>query len=261
MIVVNNITYRIRNTALVSEVSLNIPAGELFALIGANGAGKTTLLRLIAGDMMPESGEIRLNGKAVHHYKPRELARKRAFMPQQPAVAFDFTAFDVVMMGRHPHIRRGETREDHKIVQESLIQTAAWHLKDQLFVTLSAGEQARVTLARVLAQQTPVLLLDEPTSALDLRHQQLALSIARQLADNGATVIAVLHDLNLAAMYADRIGMMEKGRLVFVGTPLDVLTPENIEKVFHLPVKVMPHPAHPSPLIVSLPPVNGKSAS
>jgi iron complex transport system ATP-binding protein len=252
MLTAINVSYSIGRAALVRDVTLSVQAGEMLAVIGPNGAGKTTLLRLLSGDLRPKTGEVRINGRPLRQYKARELALQRAMMPQKTSISLDFTAYEVALMGRHPHIHSGETLEDHRVVREVLERTDSIQLRDQMYSTLSGGEQLRVTLARVLAQQTPILLLDEPTSALDLRHQQMTMRIARELADSGSTVVAVLHDLNLAAMYADRVAMMCKGCMVVIGSPKEALTAEHIEAVFEMPVEVMPHPSHDCPLVVPL---------
>lgn len=254
MLTARNVSYSIGKNPLVDNVSLEIPAGELIAIVGANGAGKTTLLRLLAGEIKPSSGTILLDSKPLPQFKTRDLALRRAVMRQHIYMNFDFTSYEVVMMGRHPHIRTGETYEDRQIVSNMLLRTETSHLSEQLYATLSGGEKARVTLARVFAQQTPVLLLDEPTSAMDLRHQQMTMQLARDLANDGGAVLAVLHDLNLAAMYADRVGMMQNGKLVAIDHPRDVLTPPNIKKVFNLPVQIIEHPYQDCPLIVPLMP-------
>lgn len=247
-----HVHYQVGKAMLVGDISLQVNEREILTIIGPNGAGKTTLLKLLAGDLHPQTGQVLLNGRPLPHHKPLELARQRAMMPQQASVSLDFTAYEVALMGRHPHIRGSETREDHRIVEEALHRTEVLHLREQLYATLSGGEKARVTLARVLAQQTPILLLDEPTSTLDLRHQHMTMQIMRERAKTGVAVVAVLHDLNLAAMYADRIGMIHKGQLRFIGTPEEVLTAANIQTVFGLAVEVLSHPTHHCPLIVPL---------
>ncbi|NDJ85614.1 MAG: heme ABC transporter ATP-binding protein [Chloroflexi bacterium] len=254
MLAAIQVTYTIGKHTLVDDVSLEINAGEVVAIIGANGAGKTTLLRLLSGELNPTQGSIQLDGQPLESYRARDLARQRAMMRQHVYMNFDFTAYEVVMMGRHPHIRGGETPKDHQIVCEMLRQTESSHLSDQLYATLSGGEKSRVTLSRVLAQQTPILMLDEPTSAMDLRHQQLTMRLVRRLADDGGAVVAVLHDLNLAAMYADRVAMMVGGRLFLIDEPTIALTADNIEKVFSMQVEVISHPSQPCPLIVPMMP-------
>ncbi|MCB9435587.1 MAG: heme ABC transporter ATP-binding protein [Anaerolineales bacterium] len=252
MLSAQNLSYRIGKSILVDSVNLELNKGEVVALVGANGAGKTTLLRLLSGELEPTQGVIYLDGQPLYQLSPRQLARKRAVMRQHIFLNFDFTAYDVVMMGRHPHIRTVATHKDHQIADAMLQRTETDPLRDQLYATLSGGEKSRVTLARVLAQETPILLLDEPTSTMDLRHQQMTMRLARNLADQGGTVLAVLHDLNLAAMYADRIGMMIKGQLVAIDTPQQVLTTQHIEAVFNLTVRILEHPDHHCPLVVPI---------
>ncbi len=254
MLNIRNMSYYIGKIPLVRDVSLDVHEGELVVLVGANGAGKTTMLRLIAGELRPSAGQISIRGRQLDRYRMRDLALERAVMRQHIYMSFDFTTYEVVMMGRHPHIRSGETQTDRQVVSDVLDKTETTHLSDQFYATLSGGEKARVTLARVLAQQTPILLLDEPTGAMDLRHQQLTMQLARAVADEGGAVLAVLHDLNLAAMYADRMGLMQHGELVALGEPRAVLNAENIQSVFNLPVHIMEHPNQKCPLIVPLMP-------
>jgi iron complex transport system ATP-binding protein len=254
MLEIKNTGYEISGSTILRGINLRVERGEVLAIVGPNGAGKTTLLRLLSSDLRPTSGDILLDGIGVQHYPARKLALKRAVMAQNAQITFEFTVYEVAMMGRFPH---GGSHEDEQIVLDALQRTESDHLRERLYPTLSGGEQARVTLARVLAQRTPLLLLDEPTSALDLRHQQIVMRIARDLAANGAAVILILHDLNLAATHADRVGMLHQGALYAEGKPHDVLTAENIEAVFNLPVHVMPHPNAPNgdcPLIVPLEP-------
>lgn len=256
MLSAQQVTYRINGKKLVHNVSLDIQAGEVLALVGPNGAGKSTLLHLLSGDFSPTSGAVLLDDKPLTHYAARDLALRRAVMMQGAGISFDFTVQEVAMMGRYPHQGFGAAAsdEDQQVVEAALQRTETDHLRDRFFATLSGGEAARVTLARVLAQETPILLLDEPTAALDLRHQQLIMKITRELAAAGAAILVVLHDLNLAALYADRVGMMLEGDLVALGTPNEVLTAAQIESVFDLPVMVLPHPKADCPLIVPLEP-------
>jgi iron complex transport system ATP-binding protein len=229
------------------------------AIVGPNGAGKSTLLRLLSSDLHPTGGDILLYGKPMSRYPTRELALKRAVMSQSALVTFEFTAFEVAMMGRYPHQRFGSSarQDDRQIVSQAMQRTETSHLSEQLYPTLSGGESARVTLARVLAQETPLILLDEPTAALDLRHQQVVMKVARQLASDGAGIIAIVHDLNLAA-YADQVVMLHHGQVYAEGTPREVLTESIIEDVFNVPVVVMEHPRPNGrgsmPLIVPLEP-------
>lgn len=244
--------YRVGQHWLVKDVSLSLQSGEFVVIVGANGAGKTSLLRLLSGELQPDTGRVQLQDKPISTYSLRELALLRSVMRQHVELNFDFTVEEVVMMGRYPHIRAAATRADKAVVNQMLQLTESTALRRRLYATLSAGEKARVTLARILSQQTPIVLMDEPTSTMDLRHQQLTMQIARQLVNNGGTVLAILHDLNLAALYADRIGMMVAGELVALGTPGDVFTSENIATVFNISVHIVPHPDTSVPLIVPL---------
>ncbi len=253
MIKAHHLGYKIgADQWLVRDVSLSLEAGEFVVLIGPNGAGKTTLLRLLTGELAPHTGNIMLHNKPLNHYSIRALALQRSVMRQQIEMNFDFTVQDVVMMGRHPHIRITETEADRQIVAEMLDLAEVYTLRDRQYATLSGGEKARVTLARVLAQQTPIVVLDEPTSAMDLRHQQLTMKIVRQLTLAGKIVVAVLHDLNLAAMYADRIGIMHQSHLTIIDSPQMVLTAAHIQAAFGIAVHIMQHPEKDCPVIIPL---------
>jgi iron complex transport system ATP-binding protein len=236
---------------IVDDVALDVVAGEIVALAGPNGAGKTTLLRLLAGELAPSAGSVELLGRPVGACAALERARLCALMPQSTSVAFPFTVRQVVEMGRHPWRRvPGPAGEDVHAVAGALADTGVEHLAERTFPSLSGGEQALVTLARVLAQRTQVLLLDEPTAALDIRHQQRVLGIARRAAGRGVAVVVVLHDLNHAAAYADRILLMDRGRVVADGTPRDVLSGARLSSVYCHPIVVTDHPAHRCPLVV-----------
>lgn len=254
MLTAHHLCYAVNGSPLVCDIDLEVQEGEFLALVGPNGAGKSTLLKLLSHDLHPTTGTITLNGKNLKHYRTHELALYRAVMAQTVQVSFQFTVEEVVMMGRHPHIRfgTGESKKDAEMVTWALAATETTHLKHRLYPTLSGGEQARVTLARVLAQDTPLMLLDEPTAALDLRHQQLIMGLLKQAAAQGKTVLAIVHDLNLAAAYADKIGMVHHGKLTHLGRPADVLREEILEQVFSLPVKVVNHPVSDGKLILPM---------
>lgn len=235
---------------LVQDVTLAVHAGEVVALVGPNGAGKSTLLRLLAGDLPPTRGQILLDGRPISAYRPHDLALRRAVLPQQTILQFAFTAKEVVEMGRSP--RRDRVDRDDRVVLESLQRTEVAHLARRTFPSLSGGEQTRVSLARVLAQETPILLLDEPTASLDLRHQQLVMRVARELAAAGGAVLVVLHDLNLAAGFADRLAILRDGRLVAAGTPWETLTEPLLSEIFACPVTIMRHPSRDCPVVIPL---------
>lgn len=244
--------YAVGGRSLVSGVSLGVEPGELVAVVGPNGAGKSTLVRLIAGDLEPGEGTIELFGRPVGSYDARELARCRAVLPQQALVGFAFTAREVVRMGRHPHRgRRRSVPDDPGCVDAALEAAAVAELADRRVTTLSGGEQTRVSLARVLAQDTPLLLLDEPTASLDVRHQELVMDVARNLTARDCTVIAVVHDLNLAAAHADRIAVLHRGELRTFASPWEALRPRLLRSVFDHALDVCPHPTRSCPLVVS----------
>jgi iron complex transport system ATP-binding protein len=247
------VTYQVGHHRLVDGVSLELRPGEVLALVGPNGAGKSTLLKLLSGDLPPSTGQVLLDGIPLGGYRARPLALKRAVLPQHTVLQFAFTAWEVVAMGRSPHLRfGGETEHDAAAIEAAMARTDTLDLAQRSFLTLSGGEGQRVTLARVLAQETPILLLDEPTAALDIHHQQLVADLARQAAADGAGVLVVLHDLNLAAHCADRVAVLQGGRLVGVGAPWEILTADRLSAVFAHPIAVMRHPIEDCPLIVPL---------
>lgn len=247
------ICVEVQGRQLLHDVSLCLRAGEVLALAGPNGAGKSTLLAVLAGDITPSRGRVTLDGRPITSHRARELARKRAVLPQRTVIPFGFTSRAIVLMGRHPHTGFGSPNEDEEAVDRAMQRTETLALAARRFPTLSGGEAQRVTIARVLAQQTPIVLLDEPTAALDIHQQALVAEIAREEARAGAAVLAVLHDLNLAAACADRVALMASGRIMAIGTPWQVLTPQLLKAVFQHPVTVLRHPARDCPLIVPLP--------
>ena len=263
MLALDSVTVRAGQATLLDALSLHVAPGEVVAVVGPNGAGKTTALRLLAGETAPASGRVTLDGQPLADAP--DLALRRAVLPQESALAFGFTALDVVLLGRTPH--RATRRDDLAAAGRAMAQAGVDGLADRRYPTLSGGERQRVHLARVLAQLDPAphapsgdsapvgryLLLDEPTSALDLAHQHAVLRVARQQATAGVGVLAVLHDLNLAAQYADRIAVLAGGRLVAVGRPHAVLTPTVVRCAFGITVMVTAHPCAACPLIVPVP--------
>ncbi|MEV4277727.1 heme ABC transporter ATP-binding protein [Actinoplanes xinjiangensis] len=236
-------------TTVVDGVDLHVDAGEVVALVGPNGAGKSTLLAALAGDV-PAGGRIEIDGREVRTWKPVELARRRAMLPQKAMVSFPFTVGEVIAMGRAPWTGRPESAEDEDAVAEAMWLTETTGFARRTFPALSGGEQARVALARVLAQRTPVLLLDEPTAALDLRHQELVLRAVRERAGNRTRVVVVLHDLGLAAAYADRAYLLAAGRVRAEGPPREVFTAELLSDVYQHEVEVFEHPRTGAPMVV-----------
>ncbi len=249
--------YRAGRQALLEAIDLEVQPGQLIAVLGPNGAGKSTLLRLLAGELTPSQGTLQLNGRRYTNWRRGEIARQLAVLPQRSSLGFAFTALEVVLMGRIPHAS-GQTR-DLEIARDCLRETDCSHLGDRPFPVLSGGEQQRVHLARVLAQlhsdapRSPrYLLLDEPTAALDPAHQLLTLQLARHQADQGIGVLVILHDLNLAARFADRVLLLQQGRTLALGATEQVLTAARLSDLFELPMQVIDHPGGQGKLVVSL---------
>jgi len=237
-----NVGVAIDGVTILEGVDLDIVAGEVLALVGPNGAGKSTLLGVLAGDEA-SSGSVDVAGRPIGDWRIADLARQRAVLAQDNQLSFPFTVLEVVEMGRSPWLRTERESEDDKAVLEAMRETAVTGFAPRHFPSLSGGERARVSLARVLAQRTSILMLDEPTAALDLKHQEDVLRVARDRARAGDAVVVVLHDLNLAAAYADRIALLERGRLRAVGSPADVLTAELISDVYQYPVEIVTRPS------------------
>jgi iron complex transport system ATP-binding protein len=238
---------------VLEDLCLVANPGEVLALIGPNGVGKTTLLRSKAHLLRHRRGRVLLAERDLWRMSPREAARQLALAPQRNGSSWSITVEQMVALGRAPH--RGWllplAARDHEAVDRALEQTGLARLRQRRLTELSGGEQQRVILARVLAQQPQVLLLDEPTSHLDLKYQSLILGTVRDLAHRqGLTVIVSLHDLNLAALYADQLALLGEGRLQAVGQPAEVLTPERLSRVYGVPVTVTRHPLYGTPLIV-----------
>ncbi|MGD9712305.1 MAG: heme ABC transporter ATP-binding protein [Thermomicrobiales bacterium] len=244
-----NVSVAVNGKDLLRDITLDVEAGQIVALVGPNGAGKSTLMAVLAGDLIPLRGSVLLHDRDMRTYRPKELALLRAVLPQQSLVQFAFTVREIVQMGRSPHAGFDDTS---LAVEHALSQTDVSLLASRIFPTLSVGEQARVSLARVLAQETPVLLLDEPTAALDLRHQQLVMDLARELADSGVTIVVIVHDLNYAAAVADQIVLLQDGRLAATGTPDEVMTEPILERIFECRIQVTRHPLQDSPLVLPL---------
>jgi iron complex transport system ATP-binding protein len=235
---------------VVSGVDLVVRHGELVALVGPNGAGKSTLLGALAGDLRVASGRVGLDGRSIDGWTVHELAVRRAVLLQRIEISVPFTVLDVVRMGRAPWAGTAAEDADDQAVAGALADTDVAELGEREYTSLSGGERARAALARVLAQDTGILLLDEPTAALDLQHQELVMGVARDRARRGTAVVVVAHDLALAAAWADRIVMLERGRLVADGQPRAVLTEELLSRVYRTPVEVIVHPSSGVPIIL-----------
>ncbi len=248
---------------LLDGVSLEVRPGEIVAVAGPNGAGKSTLISVLAGDRAPSSGSVTLDDRPLADWPRSELARRRAVMSTDGAVAFAFVAREVALMGRMPLHGGDPDAGDRAVIRDLLAAVDCSPLAERVYTTLSTGERQRVQLARAVAQVTDApgtlhpadrfLLLDEPTSSLDPAHQHTAMRLVRRMADAGRGVLAVLHDLNLVAAYADRVVLMSEARVVAEGTPSEVLRSDLLESVFHVPMLVIPHPRLAHLLVIAEP--------
>ena len=240
---------------LLHEVSFAVEPGELVVLLGPNGAGKSTLLRLLAGDLPLQQGNIQWNGECLQTRDPQELAKSRAVLGQHNAVGLSFTVEEVVRMGRYPYYGNTPAASDLEAVDRAMATAQLDPLRARVLDSTSGGEQQRTHIARAFTQVdstasgTRLLLLDEPLNDLDIRHQHALMNAARAFARQGHCVLAVLHDVNMAAQYADRILLMKASRITASGAPDDVLTASILTEAYGLNAQVMPHPCHSCPLV------------
>ncbi|MEU1308985.1 ABC transporter ATP-binding protein [Streptomyces cinnamoneus] len=246
---VEGLSVEVAGARLVEDIGLRAGNGQVVGLVGPNGSGKSTLLRCVYRALRPAAGRVLLDGDDLHALGAREGARRLAALPQESSSEFDFTVAEVVAMGRLPH--RGAagriTAEDTGICAAALERVGAAHLAGRGFLTLSGGEKQRVLIARALAQQPRVLVLDEPTNHLDIAQQLEVLALVR---DSGLTVLAALHDLNLAATHCDELYVIAGGRIVASGPPHSVLTAGLLAEVFGVRAHRVPHPASGAPQLL-----------
>ncbi|MFA0782507.1 ABC transporter ATP-binding protein [Fervidibacter sacchari] len=250
---VHGLTVSYAAHAVLCDVSFEVARGDLVVVLGPNGAGKTTLLRTIAKVVSPKVGTVLLDGHDIAKLPVRQLMKTLSVVPQSEGSVFSFTVQDIVAMGRTPHLSplAPLSQKDWQIVREAMEATDVWELRDRLFTELSGGEQRRVLIAKALAQEPQLLLLDEPTANLDLHYQLEVVELIQRLnRERGITVLAVLHDLNLAAMMGRRFILMHRGRIYAVGNADEVLTPQNIQQVYGVPVVVTRHPLNGKPIIL-----------
>ena len=250
MIALQNISYAFGKKKVLEGVDTRFGDGDFYAIMGANGCGKTTLLRLIAGLLTPQEGAVMLDDNNVLQYTARQLAQYMAFVRQHPHTDFEFSAFETVLMGRNPYQHRlqNESETDWQIVEQCLKQTNTWHLRFAKPNQMSGGELQRVMIARALAQQTPILLLDEPVSNLDIAHQFEILDLLRQInREQHKTILLVIHDLNMAWQYCDRLLLLHQGGIQYQGPLREGLTPQNIATVFGVNATLTDDNIHLSP--------------
>jgi len=227
---------------VLHNLNLDLPSGQILGVIGPNGAGKSTLIRTLSGILTPQTGQVRVAGRALVQLSHAERARLIAVVPQATHLPPAFTAWETVLMGRTPYLNwLGQTSaHDEEIVRQAMLHTDTLELADRRVGELSGGEQQRLLLARALAQAAPLLLMDEPTAHLDLQYQFSLLDQIRDLVTEGKlAVLIVLHDLNLVARYADQVALLVKGKLRALGTPRQVLTPDLLSQAYHTPLEVL----------------------
>nr|WP_321514588.1 ABC transporter ATP-binding protein [uncultured Pseudodesulfovibrio sp.] len=236
------VSFGYTDTPVLRDLDLTFEPGQLYGVVGPNGSGKSTLLDLLAGHRTPTIGSARIDNTAITSINPNELARRCALVPQELDFNFPFTAFEAVLMGRHPHIQRfaRPSKNDLSIVENALQAMDLGQLKHRVMADLSGGEKQRTVVARGLAQTTPALLLDEPTSSMDIRHALTTMTELKRLAyEENRTIVAVLHDLNLAAAFCDQIVILDAGRVHAHGSVDTTLTPETINAVFRIQADIL----------------------
>jgi iron complex transport system ATP-binding protein len=233
LLVAREISVRLGGRTILDNVAVTLPPNEFVALVGPNGAGKTTLIKALAG-LIPCFGKVEIEGRDRSTMKARERAKALAYLPQGHDFSWPLPAAEIVALGRFPHADPFSpvTPEDRDAVTQALELTGTKALATRIVTTLSGGERARIALARVLATQARIVLADEPTMSLDPRHQFVVMEILRHTARLRGAALAVVHDLSLAARYADRVMILEKGRIVAEGRPAETLTPDRIAKIF-----------------------------
>jgi len=238
---------------ILKDLDLAIPSGQITAVVGANACGKSTLLKALSRLIVPQRGDVILDGRAIHRLATKELARRLGLLPQSPIAPEGITVMDLVSRGRHPHhgLFASWTKDDDCAVAEALVATQTFDLAERPVDELSGGQRQRVWIAMALAQQTEVLLLDEPTTFLDVSHQIDVLDLLTDLNQTrGTTIVMVLHDLNLAARYADHLVAMLEGRPFMAGSPQDVLTQDLVRKVFGLESQILLDPISGRPMML-----------
>lgn len=239
---------------ILHSVDLDVPESEFTVIVGPNACGKSTLLKTLARGLKPISGSISLDGEPLEKYRPKQLAKRLGMLPQSPVAPEGITVAELVGRGRYPHqaLLRQWSTDDEEAIERAMRQAGVQALADRAVAELSGGQRQRVWIAMALAQETPTLLLDEPTTFLDISHQIEVLELARSLHAEGRTVVAVLHELNLAFRYATNLVVMHDGNIVAHGVPTEVVTADLIERVYDLPCLILEDPVAGTPMVIPL---------
>lgn len=244
MISIENASFGYPKTLVMESMNLRVAPGEMVGILGPNGSGKTTFLKAVSGTLPLNAGRIKVQGKDIAHMKPRQRARSMACVPQNLDMVFSIRAQSMVLMGRYPHASfwGGHTARDKDIVKWAMDKTNTWRLRNRFVNNLSGGERQRVVIARALAQEAPVLLLDEAVSGLDIGAGIEIYDLLRSLSSGGATVVSAIHDLNLAALYCQRLVFLKQGQIVADGPVERVFTSEIIQRIYNAKVNIFRHP-------------------
>jgi len=256
MLRLENIGFRYREERVLRNVSFTVEPGDFLGILGPNGSGKTTLIKIIDGILTPEQGKVFLRGKDLGTMKRRDIARAMAVVPQESPFVFSYSVGEIVLMGRSPHLGNlaFESEEDRAIARRALKETDTAALAERSFNELSGGERQRVLIARALAQEPDLLLLDESTAFLDLRHQIAFMNLLASLnREKGLTILAVTHDINLAALFCGKILLLKEGGIHSLGSPGDVLTEKAVRDVYGVEARIDRHPSAGTPRVTVLP--------
>ncbi|NME95615.1 ABC transporter ATP-binding protein [Clostridium cochlearium] len=252
-IVLNNLNFAYNEKHILKNINISFERNKFYSILGPNGSGKTTLLKNILKALPTTDKTIYIDAFDINNYKNKDLAKKMSSVPQNTNLEFDFTSFDVVLMGRSPHLKRfeRESNKDYEIVREAMEITNTWHLKDKYINQLSGGERQKIIIARALAQESSIILLDEPISNLDIQNQIEIMDTLKFL-NRDVTIISVLHDLNLAAQYSDYILLLKNGEIFFKGTPEKVLSVNNLKYVYDVNTYIIKNPVTGKPHIIPI---------
>lgn len=238
---------------ILDDITLNLEEGKFTGIIGPNGSGKTTLAKLMSKLLKAEKNTVYIDQKDINQIRIAELAKTMAIVPQASQINYDLTVYDVVLMGRTPHLKRFQPESDYdlQVVEEVMKKTDTWQYKDRLIHQLSGGERQRVIIARALAQEPKILILDEPVTYLDIHHQLQIMSLIKELSiASDMTIIMILHDLNYALKYCDHVVMLADGQVYKHGHPSDVVTIDHIKDVYQIDVNIIEHPVTKHPMVV-----------